>query len=605
MSEAKQRSNLPAPALPRENFKAIKECRTLDELFSSADFRERIVSSVPNYMTNERMLSVVLRAHVTNPLLVKATPQSFAGACLTATNTGLEPNSALAEAHLIPFRTTIRARGDQPERELIQIQVIFGYSGLLKLVSNTGRVLSVSANVVYPDADVFDWMEGSDTFLKFKRGGRRDRREGDQPGYAYFHARLTGGGESMEVWPYGDVLRIRNLSQAFRRAKKALDDAGNRRPPLTWTEAPWVKWEEPMARKTMIRAGTKYLPKSVELANAVRLDEMQDRRDVDYSRVIDLAGNAEDPDYAGAAVRLGEQAEAEDEGGGGVDSTSGGGGVDPGAAFADRRPQQPTPTPHATGQQSAANDHPASTAGTDPGFEHYLIDEAGDYDGPFVDPIAWAKAFIALHARTKDMVTFLENNEQALADARRAPIADQLLAVTDENRDLPPAATLAVVKRRDGKDDWADYSNGFRHVLFGWRGDLPAWLEMQRATMQRSPLATKLLLVKMVRERCEQLRVELPGWIGGLITPVTARNAAGAAPDSDPDPDEPWVRETIAHIRSLAEPDAIRAFAASGAVQTVMRRLNREKRLLWDRVDAAVGERLDELEGAPDPGEAA
>jgi len=575
MSEAKK-SNLPAPALPRENFKPIKECRSLEDLFSSADFRDRITASVPRHMTNDRVLSVVLRAHMTNPLLLKATPQSFAGACLTATNTGLEPNSALAEAHLIPFRTTLRRRGE-PDRQVVQIQVIFGYSGLLKLANNTGRLLSLSANVVYPDADVFDWMEGSDTFLKFKRGGRRDRKPEDQPGYAFFHARLIGGGESMEVWPWGDVLRIRNLSQAYRRAKSAYDEAvaQNRRPPLTWTEAPWVKHLEPMGRKTMIRAGTKYLPKSVELANAVRLDEVQERRDIDYSRVIDMAGNAEDPDYAGTAVQLGEnphdEADQEEDGG------------DPTAAFGSRT---------RTTQQSASKEPPETTDVRDPGFEHYLIDEVGEFDGPYLDPVKWAQAFIDLYGRTRDKATFLENNADALSEARRAPVADQLLAVTSETRDLPAVTALTVATHRDGKPNWPDYVNTFRHVLFGWRGDLPAWFEAQRAVMSGAPLANWLLLVKHARERCEQLGVKLPEW---MDKPPVA---------NDSDRDRRWVDEFKAYIGTLHDEAEIAGHAKSEAVQTVMRRLRREKPPLFEEADQAVADRLAAV-GESDPPDAA
>jgi recombination protein RecT len=649
MSEAKKVATLPAPALPRENFKPIKQCENLDQLFQSAEFRERITASVPRYMTNERMLSVVLRAHVTNPLLLQATPQSFAGACLTATNTGLEPNSALAEAHLIPFRTTLKRRG-QPDRQVIQIQVIFGYQGLLKLVDNTGRVLSRSANVVYPDADVFDWMEGSDTFLKYKRGGRRDRGPNDKPGYAFFHARLQGGGETMEVWPYGDVLRIRNLSQAYRRALNAYQEAQakSQRPPFTWTEAPWVKHEEPMARKTMIRAGVKYLPKSVELASAVRIDELHDRRDLDYSRVIDLAGNAEEPDYAGAAVQLGEQAEREEEPQGETQGTEGGtqGGDGPpddgdpgwspdaGAAFGMRTPD--------SGQQSSPNPDPASTepkrAGggpqengyrplkgdqggesvaqgasqQNPSFEAYLIDEAGEFDGPYVDPVAWAKAFIALFDKTSDKPTYLENNEDALAEARRFPVADQLLDVTHAPRDLPPPTTLHVSVGRGGKPDWADYVNGFRHILFGWRGDLALWFEAQRKAMGDAPLATRLLLIKAARERAEQVQTPLPEWVGALAgpaqkaaRPTERKTAPDTVPDTasdipPPDANTRFAEGVEAHLKTLKIADDVRAYGRSDAVQTVMKRLRGiEPPALFNRVEAAFAKRLTALGAGP------
>jgi recombination protein RecT len=561
--------NTVGPALPRENFRKIRECRTLDELFSSAEFRERIVSSVPHYMTNDRMLSVVLRAHVANPLLVKATPQSFAGACLTATHTGLEPNSALAEAHLIPFKTTLRGRGGQPDREVIQIQVIFGYQGLLKLAHNSGRLLSTSANVVYADADIFDWMEGSETFLKFKRGGRRERREDEQPTHAYFHARLVGGGESMEVWPWGDVLRIRNMSQGFRRAKRALEEAQARgaRPPFTWTEAPWVKWLDQMARKTMIRAGVKYLPKSVELANAARLDELHEHRNIDYARVIDAAGNAEEPDYSSAAIALAE-------------------GTDDGEME------------ETTGVDAATTT--VVVAAHAPAFEHYLIDDVGEPIGPYLDPVKWASDFINIWKaiRRDDLKEGLvESNEQALADARRAPIADQLLAVVDEARDLPAPTPLLVETNADGKVDWKSYVKRFQFTVYGWRGDLNAWLEIQRDTMQQAPLATRLLLTKAATERASQLNTTLPEWAASLA--ATGQRIRRVADNSErrETQDARWVRETIEQVSAAKDEAAVREIADSVVVLTVMRRLRRENHDFWKEVDEAFVNRLTELQG--------
>lgn len=570
---------LAAPALPRENFKPIRQCANLGELFSSAEFRERIVASVPRHMTNDRILSVVLRAHTANPLLLQASPMSFAGACLTATNTGLEPNSALQEAHLIPFRMTDR----KTKREIVQIQVIFGYSGLLKLVDNTGRVLTRSANVVYDDADIFDWMEGSETFLRFKRGGRRDRKPDDIPTRAYFHAKLLGGGESMEVWPWGDVLRIRNMSQAYRRALNAKNEAEakNQRLPLTWTEAPWVKWLEAMARKTMIRAGTKYLPKSVELANAVRIDEVQDRRDIDYSRIIDMAGNEPEPDYAGTAATLGEEHAEEDNGA-------------PDAAFGDHRPAFIDQAAR-TGQRQATETTgapAASTAPKAPAFEHYLIDTAGEPSPePYVDPVVFATDFIKLyqHASARERETLAENNEMALEEARHLPIADQMLAVVNPDEEAPGnPPTIPIAQERGGRPDWRKYATDFRAVLFGWRGSLEVWLDAQREHMERAPLASRLLLVRMVRERAEQIRQSMPEWLADLAKP-------------GPDPDERWAEGFIAHLASLREATDVTEYARSGAVQTVMRRLRAEKPSLFERVDAATAERLAELgdDGAP------
>ena len=632
MSEVITRKQaLSAPALPRESFKAIKECRDLGELFSSADFRERIVSSVPQHMTADRILSVVLRAHMSNPLLLKCTPQSFAGACLTATNTGLEPNSPLAEAHLIPFKAKVRGKNGAPDSEIVQIQTIFGYQGLLKLATNTGRVLSVSANIVYPDSDVFDWMEGSETYLKFKRGGRRERRDTDQPGYAYFHARLAGGGESMEVWPYGEVLKIRNMSQAYRHALNAKRQAEekNWRIPGTYTEAPWIKWEEAMARKTMIRAGVKYLPKSVELALAARLDELGERRTIDYSRVIETAGNSADPSYADAAIALGEAPPPDD-----TPPTRGGGAPQPdddgpawddgdpghdggaGATYTDRRPtvdqsvsqQKPKPEPERQQQQTRS-----------PSFEAYLISSDGEVEGEvFVDPVAWARAFIGI-AETctpDELAAMTEHNEDALNDARRFPIADQLLDVREPERDLPAATPLVPGKLRDGKTDWKGFVSAFRDILFGWRGDLGIWLEAQRPVITSAPVAHRLMMVKAIRERGDQLHAGLPDWVISMIG--KAEQKAGQEADSTrseptetkddgqfegghqdglifPTADERWAETMLRQVRAFTSVNMVADYVRADEIQAQMKRLSKENRPLFLSTDKAVNDHIEAL----------
>jgi recombination protein RecT len=614
MSDTKRRP-LTTPNLPRENYVPIKAARNLEELFLSSEFRERIMASVPTHITPDRMLSVCLRAHSGNPLLVKATPTSFAGACLTASNIGLEPNSALNEAHLIPFRRTIKERG-KPDREVVEIQVIFGYSGLLKLAYNTKQILNTSANVVYTGSDVFDWQEGTDSFLKFKRGGRRERSADDRPEYAYFHANTVGGGQAIEVWPYGEVLRIRNMSQGYRRALRALEEAQKegKRPPLTWTAAPWVAHEEPMARKTMIRHGTKYLPKSAELANAVRIDEAHDRRDIDYGKVIDMAGTDANPDYASAAAHLGERSDDPEP----EYMPTGSPGAAPDAAFTDRRPDSTADAgrrPEGSEAEleefrrwKAAQPAPIVQEKpeplTDPSFEAFLIDEVGDYDPePFVDPVQWARGFINLWQHARDTATLLENNEQALEEARKFPIADQLLAVMEERRDLPKLLSVILKESREGKPDWRGYTAEFRSVLFGLRGDLATWLDFQREVMQRAPLPTRLLLLKHIRERGDQLKAGLPEWVIDL-TGAPGKPPTPAPPRPQPklvtdDKDARWVDDIIHTLSEHTTARAVAELGASPDVQREMKRLRRENPAQFERADNAFAAKLEEL-GPPD-----
>jgi hypothetical protein len=255
----------------------------------------------------------------------------------------------------------------------------------------------------------------------------------------------------------------------------------------------------------------------------------------------------------------------------------------------------------------------------DHSFEAFLLDEVGDNDPePFTDPVMWAKGFIDLWQHARDRMTLVENNEQALEDARRFPIVDQLLSVMDQ-KDLEPAAVL-LKAGRGGKIDWRAYQSEFRSVLFGWRGDLTAWLEVQRTNMQEAPQAIRLMLVRMVRERGDQLKAGMPDWVIALIetkAPVDStppkRLHLAAVNDKDDetkpiDPDEVWVDTLIRDVNDLTNIEAIDAYAKRADVQREMKRLSTANRQQYTRADSAFTMRLADINyqgDDPNPPEAA
>ena len=65
---------------------------------------KEIAKAPPSVITPERFTRITLSALSTNPKLAATTPQSFLGAMMTAAQLGLEPNTPLGQAYLIPFR---------------------------------------------------------------------------------------------------------------------------------------------------------------------------------------------------------------------------------------------------------------------------------------------------------------------------------------------------------------------------------------------------------------------------------------------------------------------------------------------------------------------
>ena len=63
-----------------------------------------IKRALPSVITPERFTRMVLSALSTNPKLAACTPKSFLGAMMSAAQLGLEPNTPLGQAYLIPCR---------------------------------------------------------------------------------------------------------------------------------------------------------------------------------------------------------------------------------------------------------------------------------------------------------------------------------------------------------------------------------------------------------------------------------------------------------------------------------------------------------------------
>ena len=66
--------------------------------------KPQIEAALPSVITQERFTRMALTAVSSNPKLADCTPQSFMGALMQAAQLGLEPNTPLGQAYLIPFR---------------------------------------------------------------------------------------------------------------------------------------------------------------------------------------------------------------------------------------------------------------------------------------------------------------------------------------------------------------------------------------------------------------------------------------------------------------------------------------------------------------------
>lgn len=208
-----------------------------------------IKAALPSVMTPERFTRITLSALSSNPKLAECTPPSFLGAMMTAAQLGLEPNTPLGQAYLIPYKRNFKEGGQW--RSVLECQFQLGYKGLIDLAYRSGDVSTIMAQVVY-EKDDFTYSFGLEPTLKHTPA-MKDRGE---PVYVYAMFKTKDGGYGYEVMSVEDV---RNHAQKFSKS---------------YGNGPWQTNFEEMAKKTVLKRVLKYAPLKSEFLRAVVQDEM-------------------------------------------------------------------------------------------------------------------------------------------------------------------------------------------------------------------------------------------------------------------------------------------------------------------------------------------
>ncbi len=214
-----------------------------------------IEKALPKIMTPERFTRIALSAVSNTPQLGECTPKSFLASMMNAAQLGLEPNTPLGQAYLIPFKN----------KGVMECQFQIGYKGLIDLAYRSGDVKTIMAQVVY-EKDEFEFEFGLEPRLKHVPA-KKDRGE---PIWFYAVFKLVNGGEGFEVMSIDDVKKhARKYSQSYNTSY-----------------SPWKNNFEEMAKKTVIKKVLKYAPLKTEFLRAVSEDEtIKHNIDFDMSQV--------------------------------------------------------------------------------------------------------------------------------------------------------------------------------------------------------------------------------------------------------------------------------------------------------------------------------
>lgn len=221
---------------------------TIGDLIYS--YKDKFASALPSVITPERFARICANAVASNPQLAKCSQTSLIGALLCSAQAGLEPNTSLGQAYIIPY-------GDKAQFQI-------SYKGLIELAHRSGQLKDISAHIVY-EGDTFEYELGLEPKLKHIPA-IKGRGEATWV-YAVYH--LNSGGYGFEVMSVEDINRHRRQYSKTRGS------------------SPWdTAWEE-MAKKTVVKKALKYAPMASDFVRATNQDE--------HTADVDLATDFTEP----------------------------------------------------------------------------------------------------------------------------------------------------------------------------------------------------------------------------------------------------------------------------------------------------------------------
>ena len=203
-------------------------------------YEGEVAKALPKVMTPERFTRIALTAVTNTPKLAECSPTSFIGAMMNAAQLGLEPNTPLGQAYLIPFNS----------KNGLQCQFQIGYKGLLDLAYRSGEFKNIGAYTVYEN-DEFEYELGIDSKLKHVPAKMNRGR----PVYYYATFKLVNGGYGFEVMSVEDI-----QAHAKKYSK-------------SYSSGPWQTNFDSMAKKTVLKQLLKYAPLKTDFALKVEQDE--------------------------------------------------------------------------------------------------------------------------------------------------------------------------------------------------------------------------------------------------------------------------------------------------------------------------------------------
>lgn len=217
----------------------LKKSMSIADLIKA--MQPEIKKALPDVITPERFTRMALSALNTIPKLQECTQMSFLAALMNAAQLGLEPNTPLGQAYLIPYNN----------KGTLECQFQIGYRGLIDLGYRNPQMQIITAQAVYEN-DEFEYALGLNPRLEHRPA--LENRGEVRLFYGLF--KLVNGGFGFEVMS-------REAVDTYARTYSRSFDS---------SYSPWKTNYEAMAKKTVIKQALKYAPVKADFSKALSVD---------------------------------------------------------------------------------------------------------------------------------------------------------------------------------------------------------------------------------------------------------------------------------------------------------------------------------------------
>jgi recombination protein RecT len=202
-------------------------------------FKPQMALALPKHLTADRMARLAVTAFSSTPKLQECDPKSIVAGIMTSATLGLEIGVD-GQGFLVPYGKTC--------------QFVPGWKGLVDLVSRSGRA-TVWTGAVF-QGDEFDYALGDAPYIRHRPGEENDP---DLITHVYAVGRVNGSNYPViEVWTVGKIAKHRDKYNKVGSRHYSFRD-----------------WEM-YARKIPLLQVLKYMPKSIELQNALAISNAAD-----------------------------------------------------------------------------------------------------------------------------------------------------------------------------------------------------------------------------------------------------------------------------------------------------------------------------------------